>query len=98
MMKEYLIEALMMKEYLIEAWESWDGTSGEPQYKHVYVLSRHEAEIEGLEFAFTLLDPYMNDIKHYAEYRAKHFGDDPQDVIHETMLECTHYELWEKCQ
>ena len=88
----------MMKEYLIEAWESWDGTSGEPQYKHVYVLSRHEAEIEGLEFAFTLLDPYMNDIKHYAEYRAKHFGDDPQDVIHETMLECTHYELWEKCQ
>ena len=97
MMKEYLIEALMMKEYLIEAWESWDGTSGEPQYKHVYVLSRHEAEIEGLEFAFTLLDPYMNDIKHYAEYRAEHFGDDPQDVIHETMLECAHYELWEKC-
>lgn len=88
----------MMKEYLIEAWENWDGSEGNHQYKHIYVLNHHEAEIEGFEFAFTLLDPYMNDIKHYGKYRAEHFGDDPQDVIHNTMLECAHFELWEKCQ
>ena len=87
----------MMKEYLISAQENWDGSLSKYHYKRVYVLNRHEAEIEGLEFAFSLLDPYMNDIKHYAEYRAKNFHDDRVDIIHQTMLECAHFELWEKC-
>lgn len=86
----------MMKEYLIEAWETWDGSEGNHQYKHVYVLNHHEVEIEGFEFAFTLLDPYMNEIKHYAEHMAAN-GYDYDEVIHSTMLECVHYELWEKC-
>lgn len=86
----------MMKEYLIEAWETWDGSEGNHQYKYVYVLNHHEAEIEGFEFAFTLLDPYMNEIKHYAEHMAAN-GYDYDEVIHNTMLECAHYELWEKC-
>jgi hypothetical protein len=85
----------MMKEYLIEAWECWDGSEGKHQYKHVYVLSHHEAEIEGLEFAFTLLDPYMNEIKHYAKYMFER-GYDYEDTLHNTMLECAHYELWVK--
>ena len=38
-----------MREYLVEAWETWDGSEGRHQYRHVYVLNRHEAEIEGLE-------------------------------------------------
>ncbi len=85
-----------MKHYLIEAWECWDGSAGEHQYKHVYTENHHEAEIEGLEFAFTLLDPYMNEIKHYAEYMTA-FDYDYEDTIHDTMLEHVYYELWEQC-
>jgi len=85
-----------MQEYLISAQENWDGSFSEYQYKHILVNSREEAHAAALEFAFTLLDPYKNDIEHYAEYRAKYYGDDPMDVIHDTMLECAHYELWEK--
>lgn len=84
-----------MKEYLIEAWENWDGSEGNHQYKHVYVLNYHEAEIEGFEFAFTLLDPYMNDIKHYAEHMAAD-GYDYDEVLHNTVFECAHYDLWER--
>lgn len=86
----------MMKEYLVEAWECWDGSEGHHQYKHIYVLNHHEAEIEGFEFAFSLLDPYMNEIKHYGKYMAEH-GYDYEDTVHNTMLECARYEIWEKC-
>ena len=88
---------VVMKEFLVQAYENWDGSNGKYQYKIIHAVTETDAHAQALEFAFTLLDPYKNDIKHYAEYRAEHFGDDPQDVIHNTMLECAHYELWEKC-
>ena len=86
----------MLMDLLCEAWETWDGSEGRHVYKHIVADSDNDAHAAALEFAFTLLDPYMNDIKNYAEYRAEHFGDDPRDIIHQTMLECAHYELWEK--
>ena len=86
----------MLKSILVEGWECWDGSEGNHQYKHILVASHEEAHAAGLEFAFTLLDPYMNEIKHYAEYMAAN-GYDYDEVIHNTMLECAHYELWEKC-
>ena len=88
---------VVMKEFLVQAYESWDGSNGKYQYKIIHTATETDAHAQALEFAFTLLGPYMNDIKHYAEYRAERFGDNPQDVIHETMLECAHYELWKKC-
>lgn len=86
----------MLKPILVEGWECWDGSEGKHQYKHILVDSDDSAHAAALEFAFTLLNPYKNDIEHYAEYRAKHYGDDPMNVIHETMLECAHYNLWER--
>ena len=86
----------MLMNLLCEAWETWDGSEGTHSYKHIVTDSEDDAHATALKFAFTLLSPYMNDIKHYAEYRAERFGDDPQDVIHKTMLECAHYELWRK--
>lgn len=84
-----------MTEYLIGAYETWDGSRGNYKHKHIFAKSQFEAETEGLEFAFSLLEPYMNEIKHYAEYMAEH-GYDYDDTIHNTMLECAHYELWVK--
>jgi hypothetical protein len=86
----------MTKRVLVDAWECWDGSEGSHSYEEMDIESYAEAEAKGLELAFALLDPYRNDIKHYAEYRAEHFGDDPKDVIHETMLECARFEIWEK--
>jgi len=82
-----------MTEYLIGAYETWDGSRSGYKHKHIFVNSEFEAEAEGLEFAFSLLDPHMNEIKHYAEYMAKN-GYDYEDVLHDTMIECAHYELW----
>lgn len=86
----------MTREILISAWETWDGSKGKYHYKHVFVESDNEAHAAGLEFAFTLLDPYMNEIKHYAEYMTA-FDYDYEDILHDTMLEHVCYELWEKC-
>ena len=86
----------MLKSILIEGWECWDSSEGNHQYKHILAASREEAHAAGLEFAFTLLDPYMNEIKHYAEHMAAN-GYDYDEVLHNTMLECAHYDLWEKC-
>lgn len=86
----------MLKSILVEGWECWDGSEGNHQYKHILVESYEEAHAAGLKFAFALLDPYMNEIKHYAEHMAAN-GYDYDEVIHNTMLECAHYELWEKC-
>lgn len=85
-----------MQKYLISAQENWDGSFSEYQYKHILAESYEEAHAAGLKFAFALLDPYMNEIKHYAEHMAAN-GYDYDEVIHNTMLECAHYELWEKC-
>lgn len=84
-----------MVEYLISAYETWDGSKSGYKHKHIFVESKFEAEAEGLEFAFSLLEPYMNEIKHYAEYMVEH-GYDYEDTIHNTLLECAHYELWVK--
>ena len=84
-----------MQEYLISAQENWDGSFSGYQYKYIVVNSREEAEAAGLEFAFTLLKPYMNEIYHYAEYMFQK-GYDYDDIIHQTMLECARYELWVK--
>lgn len=86
----------MLKPILIEAWELWDGNASKACYKHILAESRADAEAEALEFAFTLLDPYRNDIRHLGNYMAEKYGYDPEEVIHDTMLECVRYELWEK--
>ena len=85
----------MTMQVVIEAWETWDGTESKHQYQKISVESQNEAEAAGLEFAFTLLKPYMNEIYHYAEYMFQK-GYDYDDIIHQTMLECARYELWVK--
>ena len=84
-----------MAEYLVCGWENWDGSDGKCQYKHITANSENQAHAAGLEFAFSLLEPYKNEIKHYAEYMAQN-GYDYDDIIHQTMLDCTRYELWVK--
>lgn len=88
---------VLMKELLVSAWESWDGTNSKYQYKIIHAATENEARAKALEFAFTTLKPCMNEIKHYAEYMAEK-GYDYDEVLHNTMLECAHYDLWEKCQ
>lgn len=85
----------MTHEILISAWETWDGSKSKYHHKHMFVESDNEAHAAGIEFALSLLDPYMNEIKHYAEYMAQN-GYDYDDVLHQTMLECAHYDLWER--
>lgn len=87
---------VFMKEFLVSAWENWDGADGKRQYKIIHATTQNKAHAEALEFAFTMLDPYMNEIKHYAEHMAAN-GYDYDEVLHNTMLECAHYDLWEKC-
>lgn len=87
---------VLAREFLVSAWENWDGSDGERQYKIIHATTQNEAHAKALEFAFTTLDPYMNEIKHYAEYMAAN-GYDYDEVLHNTMLECAHYDLWEKC-
>ena len=86
----------MPKEILCEAWETWCGSEGNHQYKHIIVDSENDAHAVALEFALSLLDPYMNDIKHLGDYMAEHYGEDPVDAMHKAMIECAHYELWER--
>ena len=87
---------VLVREFLVSAWENWDGSDSKCQYKIIHTTTLNKAHAEALEFAFTMLDPYMNEIKHYAEYMAAN-GYDYDEVLHNTMLKCAHYDLWEKC-
>ena len=85
----------MAYDIVISAWETWCGTKTDPEYKHVVVENEDEAHIIGREFALSLLEPHMNDIKHCAEYLVDHeYFYNYEDALHETMLQVAHYELW----
>lgn len=78
---------------LIQAYENWDGGKGEYHYKLIDHTNENDIHAQAREFATSLLEPYKNDIKHYAEYMAAR-GYDYDDVYHSTLLECSHYKLW----
>lgn len=82
-----------MAEVLLEAWECWDGSEGKHQFKKIEWTTTHDIHAQALEFAFEQLDPYDNDIKHYAKYMATQ-GYDYDTVYHDTLIECAHYNLW----